>query len=87
MSHVINKVEWYLKKAQKELKKSKKHRGIIKIEPDLNKAKETMKNLKENNIEARIYLILGLPGEPEDIEKRTWEFIKETVVEAKTTIP
>ncbi len=52
--------------------------NIINKKLDLNKAKETIKNLKENDIEARIYLILGLPGEPADIEKRTWDFIKET---------
>jgi len=58
MSHVINKVEWYLKKAQKELKKSKKHRGIIKIEPDLNKAKEHI-NKAEHYLKATNYLKKG----------------------------
>lgn len=34
--------------------------------------------LKKNDIEARIYLIMGLPGEPEDITEQTWSFIEET---------
>lgn len=38
MSHAENKVEWCLKKAEKELKEIGKHRGLIKIKPDLNKA-------------------------------------------------
>ncbi len=46
----------------------------IKVE----KAKQTIKILKDNNIEARVYLILGLPGEPEDIVDKTWNFIRET---------
>ena len=46
----------------------------IKVE----KAKETIRILKENNIEARVYLILGLPGEPENIVEKTWKFINET---------
>lgn len=41
-------------------------------------AKNTIRVLKENDIEARIYLIIGLPGEPEDIVERTWSFIEET---------
>lgn len=44
----------------------------------IQKAKETIALLKANDIEARLYLILGLPGEPENIVDLTWDFIKET---------
>ncbi|MBI2139538.1 HEPN domain-containing protein [Candidatus Woesearchaeota archaeon] len=39
MSHTKNKIEWCLKKAERELKESGKQRGLVKGEPDLNKAK------------------------------------------------
>lgn len=42
------------------------------------RAKESIRLLKENGMECRIYMIIGLPGEPEDIVKQTWSFIKET---------
>ncbi len=45
---------------------------------DINKAKETIRLLKDNNIETRIYMIMGLPGEPDDIVEKTWDFIQET---------
>ena len=41
-------------------------------------AKKTIALLKRNDIEARIYMIMGLPGEPLDIADRTWKFIQET---------
>lgn len=31
MNHMKNKVEWCLKKAEKELKKEGKHKGLIRI--------------------------------------------------------
>ena len=34
MSHAKNKVDWCLKKAEKEFKETGKHRGLIKIKPD-----------------------------------------------------
>jgi len=40
MSHAKNKVEWCLKKAEKELKESDKHRGLLKIKPDIEKSQE-----------------------------------------------
>ena len=40
MSHSKNKVNWCLKKAEKEIKNGKKHRGLITIVPDKEKAKE-----------------------------------------------
>jgi len=46
----------------------------IKVE----RAKETIRILKENDIEVRLYMIFGLPGEPPDIARRTWDFIAET---------
>ena len=42
------------------------------------RSKKAIRLLKENNIETRVYLILGLPGEPRDIVKKTWKFIEET---------
>lgn len=38
MGHLINKVEWCLKKAEKELQTSRKHRGLIRIKPSREKA-------------------------------------------------
>lgn len=43
MSQAKNKVEWCLKKAEKELKESSSHRGLVESEPDFNKAKEHIK--------------------------------------------
>lgn len=51
---------------------------LINKRTSVDKAKETIRLLKENGIEARIYLIMGLPGEPEDIVDKTWSFIEET---------
>ncbi len=45
----------------------------IKVERSL----ESIRILKEAGIETRIYMIIGLPGEPPDIVKQTWKFIKE----------
>lgn len=42
------------------------------------RARETIRILKDNDIEVRLYMIFGLPGEPPDIAERTWEFIAET---------
>ncbi|GFO68518.1 hypothetical protein GMLC_20970 [Geomonas limicola] len=42
------------------------------------KTRESIRLLKEAGIECRIYMILGLPGEPEDIVQQTWDFIEET---------
>lgn len=44
----------------------------------LERAKESIKLLKANGIECRVYMIMGLPGEPEDIVQKTWNFIQET---------
>ncbi|MDD4877953.1 MAG: hypothetical protein PHO02_02865 [Candidatus Nanoarchaeia archaeon] len=38
MSHANNKVEWCLRKAEKELQNGKKHRGLIQAKPSKEKA-------------------------------------------------
>ena len=40
MSHAKNKLDWCIKKAEKELKETGKHRGLVKIKPDIEKAKK-----------------------------------------------
>jgi len=44
----------------------------------IEKSRETITLLKQNDIEVRIYIIMGLPGEPENITEQTWNFIRET---------
>jgi|TARA_B100001971_G_C18124152_1_gene501099 uncharacterized protein (UPF0332 family) len=39
MSHAKNKVEWCLRKAEKELNESDRHRGLVHVKPDIDKAK------------------------------------------------
>ncbi len=58
MTHTKNKVEWCLKKAERELKESDKHRGLVKIEPDLKKVKEYV-NKAEHYLNATEYLKKG----------------------------
>lgn len=55
MSHTENKVDWCLKKAEKELEKSSNHRGLVKILPDLERAKEHIKKA-EHYLKATDYL-------------------------------
>lgn len=58
MSHAENKVEWCLKRAERELKEGDKHRGLVKIKPDLDKARKHL--LKANHfLKATIYLKKG----------------------------
>jgi len=38
----------------------------------------TIRSIKEAGIEARLYMIMGLPAEPKDIVEKTWSFIQET---------
>lgn len=40
MSHAKNKLDWCLKKAEKELSVSDKHRGLVQIKPDMEKSNE-----------------------------------------------
>ncbi len=58
MSHAKNKVEWCLKKAERELKESGKHRGLVKIKPDLRKAEEYI-DKAEHYLKATEYLKEG----------------------------
>jgi len=58
MSHVKNKVEWCLRKAEKELHEGKKHRGLRKVNPDLQKAREHIVKA-ERNLKATLYLREG----------------------------
>ncbi|MFH1351959.1 MAG: radical SAM protein [bacterium] len=51
---------------------------IINKKVDVHRAKDTISILKKNGIETRVYMIIGLPGEPEDIVEQTKKFIKET---------
>lgn len=56
---------------------SQRSLDIINKKIRIERAKETIRLLKENGIEARIYVIIGLPGEPTDIVDLTWSFIEE----------
>jgi len=51
---------------------------IINKRISVQKARDTISLLKANDIEAKLYLIIGLPGEPENIVDLTWDFIEET---------
>jgi len=57
---------------------SQRSLDLINKRISVNQAKKTIKLLNDNEIETRVYLILGLPGEPNDIVEQTWQFIKET---------
>jgi len=52
MSQASNQIDWCLKKAEKEIEECKKqgkrskHRGLLKIEPDLKEAKEHIEKAK-----------------------------------------
>lgn len=58
MSHAKNKLNWCLRKAEKELKQGKKHRGLINIKPDIKKAKEHIIKA-EHYLKATDYLKKG----------------------------
>jgi len=58
MSHAKNKLNWCLKKAEKELKQGKKHRGLISIKPDIKKAKDHIIKA-EHYLKATDYLKKG----------------------------
>jgi len=47
MSHPKNKVQWCLRKAQEELSKTGKHRGLIKITPN---KKEASKHIEKADL-------------------------------------
>ena len=58
MSHAKNKMDWCLKKAERELKESGKHRGLVKTKPDLQKSKDYI-NKAEHYLKATEYLKEG----------------------------
>lgn len=58
MTHSKNKVDWCLKKAEKEIKEFGKHRGLVKISLDMKKAQEHI-NKAEHYLKATIHLKKG----------------------------
>ena len=48
MSQAGNKVKWCLNKAQKEIEEGKKHRGLVKIDPDVEEAKKHIAKAEHN---------------------------------------
>lgn len=48
MNHVKNKVEWCLKKGEKEMKEGGKHKGLARIKPDLAKARQHIAKAEHN---------------------------------------
>ena len=48
MSHVSNKVEWCIKKAQKEKEQTGRHRGLLQKGPDQKLAREHLAKAEEN---------------------------------------
>ena len=45
---------------------------------NLDQTRQTILYLKEAGIEVRIYMIVGLPGEQDDVVEKTWTFVQET---------
>lgn len=58
MPHIDNKVRWCLKKAEREIADGRKHRGLMKIEPNFDEAKKHITKA-EHNLKAFIYLAKG----------------------------
>ncbi len=58
MSQATNKVKWCLNKAEKELKESNFHRGLVKHEQDLELAKKHIIKA-EHNLKAALYFEKG----------------------------
>jgi len=57
---------------------SQRSLDIINKKIDLRQTREAIAAFKQNGVEVRLYMIIGLPGEPEDIVEQTWRFIQET---------
>lgn len=55
MSQAKNKLQWCLNKAKREIEEGKKHRGLLKIDPDLHKASDHLTKA-EHNLEVTLYL-------------------------------
>ncbi|MBI2112535.1 hypothetical protein HYT52_03305 [Candidatus Woesearchaeota archaeon] len=58
MSHAKNKVEWCLNKAKRELQEGKKHRGLVKVNSNLEKARDHLAKA-ERNLKATLYFQKG----------------------------
>ena len=58
MSHSENKVNWCLRKAEKEIKEGKKHRGLLKKEAGLEESKKHIEKA-EHNLSAIFYFDEG----------------------------
>ena len=58
MSHAKNKVEWCIRKEEKEIKESGIHRGLHKIKPDLEQARGHIRKA-EHYLKATDYLKKG----------------------------
>lgn len=58
MTHAKNKLDWCLKKAEKELSMSDKHRGLVQNKPDFEKAKDHLIKA-EHYLKAADYLKRG----------------------------
>ena len=58
MSEAENKVEWCLKKAERELKESDLHRGLVKVESNIELAEKHVTKA-EHNLKASLYFEKG----------------------------
>lgn len=58
MSQIKNKIEWCLRKAEKELEEGKMHRGLVIIKPNIKRAKDHIKKA-EHYLLATDYLKRG----------------------------
>ncbi len=58
MSHAMKKVNWCLDKAQDELKENGTHRGLVRVKPDLGKARDFVSKA-EHYLKATEYLKEG----------------------------
>ena len=55
MSHAKNKLDWCLKKAEKELKEEGTHRGLLQVKPNKVQALEHIRKA-EHNLQGAIEL-------------------------------
>ena len=58
MSHAKNKVKWCINKAERELSEGKKHRGLVKTETNLEKARDHLTKA-DHNLKTTLYLQKG----------------------------
>ena len=58
MSHASNKVEWCLRKAEKELGELGLHRGLVKVDGDIKLAEKHIIKA-EHNLKGAIYFKKG----------------------------